>query len=180
MKLKYTLLATTFAACCGFASFVQAGTATDTFQVQITILSSCSVTAGAGSNIDIGSVPADTPAGDASLQGTSNISVTCSSGTPYIIGLATSDGDDGTGHMSGTGGNTDKVPYSLFQDSSYSVPWGNTGTAVGDEGNDYVSTGSTAGDGTGSAQTIPVYAEVTDPNFTPDTYSDTVTVNVIY
>lgn len=82
--------------------------------------------------------------------------------------------------MAGTGTNTDKVPYSLFQDAAYSVAWGDTGTSVASPGNDYLSTGSAAGDGSGLAQSIPVYAQVTDPNFTPDTYADTVTVSVTF
>lgn len=183
MLLKKTLLAAAMVALGGFALNASADTGTSTsatFQVKITIQSVCTFAAGSSSDIDFADVPADTATTSSLLKGSSNISVTCSKGTPYIVGLATSDGDAGTGHMVGTGSNTDKVPYSLFQDAAYSVAWGNTGTAVGTPGNDYLSTGSTAGDGTGTSQTIPVYAQVTDPNFTPDTYADTVTVSVTF
>jgi len=183
MLLKKTLLAGAMVVLGGFALSASAATGTSTsatFNVQITIQPVCTFAAGAGSNINFGDVPADTATTSALLKSSSNINVTCSKGTPYIVGLATSDGNAGTGHMAGTGSNTDEVPYSLFQDSAYSVVWGNTGTAVATPGNDYLSTGSTAGDGTGLAQTIPVYAQVTDPNFTPDTYTDTVTVSVTF
>lgn len=183
MLLKKTLLATAVIALGGFALSASAGTGTSTsatFQVKITIQSVCTFAAGSGSDIDLGTVPADTATTSALLKGTSNISVTCSKGTPYIVGLTTSDGTAGTGHMAGTGTNTDKVPYSLFQDAAYSVAWGDTGTSVASPGNDYLSTGSAAGDGSGLAQSIPVYAQVTDPNFTPDTYADTVTVSVTF
>jgi spore coat protein U-like protein len=170
---KKTLLATAMVVTGGFVMTAPAAT-TAQFDVRITITPACSVVAGAGSDIDFGNVPADTAAGDALLKDSNTISVTCSKTTPYIVGLATGDGNNGTGQMSGTGANLDKVPYSLFQDAGYSVVWGNTGTAVGSAGNDY------AGTGTGSTQAIPVYAEVTNANWTPDTYTDTVTVNVLF
>jgi len=175
MMFKKTLLAAAMIAFGGFAMTATAATvAGGTFQVSITIQSSCSVSSGAGSNIAIGSVPANTPVASALLKGTSNISVTCSNTTPYIVGLKTTDGTAGTGHMNGPGGNV--VPYSLFQDSGYSTVWGGTGTApgAGTQGNDF------SGTGTGAAQSIPVYAQVTNPNFTPGAYSDTVTVSLIY
>jgi spore coat protein U-like protein len=37
-----------------------------------------------------------------------------------------------------------------------------------------------AGTGTGAAQTYTVYATATSTNFAPDSYADTVTVNVNY
>jgi len=176
MMFKKTLLAAAMIAFGGFAMTATAATtvAGGTFQVSITIQSSCAVSSGAGSNLNIGSVPANTPIASALLKGSSNISVTCSNTTPYIIGLKTTDGTAGTGHMNGPGGNV--VPYSLFQDSGYSTAWGSTGTApgAGTQGNDL------PGVGDGTAHAIPVYAQVTNPNFQPGTYADTVTVSLIY
>jgi spore coat protein U-like protein len=178
MNIKHTLLAAALVATVGFAGAASAAT-TATFKVKINIQASCDVTAGTASDIDFGNVAANAGA----QSGTSNISVTCSNGTPYILGLATGAGNNGTGTMApqdaGNSGDSG-VPYSLWQDSAHTKVWGNTGTAVGAAGNDYVSTGSTAGDGTGSAQTIPVYATVASTNHMPGNYSDTVTVKVIY
>jgi spore coat protein U-like protein len=181
MMFKKTLLAAAVVAIAGVAFNVTAATApTATFQVKINILSACSVTAGSGSDIDFGSVAANTAVGSASLAKSNNISVLCSSTTPYIVGLATTvangGGDAGNGFMAGadTGNTGDKVPYTLHQVSATGAVWGNTGTVVGTPGNDLVGTG------TGSAQSIPVFAVVTDPNHKPGNYADTVTVKVTY
>jgi spore coat protein U-like protein len=181
MMFKKTLLAAAMIAFGGIALNATAATApTATFQVKINILSACSVTAGSGSDIDFGSVAANTTVGGASLAKSNNISVLCSSTTPYIVGLATvvanGGGDAGNGFMAGTDvGNTgDKVPYTLHQVSATGAVWGNTGTVVGTPGNDYVGIGS------GIAQLIPVFAVVTDPNHKPGNYADTVTVKVTY
>lgn len=145
------------------------------FTVTANVQRTCTVTAGAASNIDFGNVPASTTG---SISATNDIHVTCLNGTPYIVGLATTDGNNGTGHMTGLdpGNITDKVAYTLHQTSANGPTWGNTGTAPGTatKGNDFSSTGN------GLTQTIPVYAVVTDPNHIPGHYRDTVTVNVIY
>lgn len=69
--------------------------------------------------------------------------------------------------------NTDKVPYQLYSDAALSKAWGNTAT-TGSVGN------GVAGTGNGLAQTIPVYAQAASANFAPDSYTDTVAVNVNY
>ncbi len=104
-----------------------AATATATFQVLITILKSCSVTAGASSNINLGSVNANAT----NTSGNSTISVNCSKTTPYFIGLAPSTanggGTGGAGAMSSVANaatNTDKVPYQLNQTSATGPVWG--------------------------------------------------------
>lgn len=153
-----------------------ADTATGTFQVLITIQKSCSVTAGSSSNINLGSVNASAT----NTTGNSTISVNCSKITPYFIGLAPSaangGGTTGAGAMSSVANaalNTDKVPYQLNQISATGPVWGNTATTT-TVGN------GVAGIGTGLAQTYTVYATAASANFTPDSYADTVTVNVKY
>jgi spore coat protein U-like protein len=145
------------------------------FTVTANVQRTCTVTAGAASNIDFGNVSSSTTG---SISATNNIQVTCLNGTPYIVGLATTDGNNGTGHMVGLdpGNSTDKVAYTLRRTSNTGPIWGNTGTAPGTStvGNDL------PGTGTGLSQTIPVYAVVTDLNHIPGHYRDTVTVNVIY
>lgn len=145
-----------------------AATATANFQVKMTILKSCSVVAGTASDIDLGSVNADYTGVS---SGSNTIHVTCSKTTPYYIGLRPSNNSTtGAGVMSGTGGNTDQVPYQLASDGS-GTNWGDTATSTS-VGN------GVAGLGSGLAQDIPVYATAPSANFTPDTYADTVTVNV--
>ncbi|MGL5698105.1 MAG: Csu type fimbrial protein [Kluyvera sp.] len=148
-----------------------AALATNTFQVQITIQSACSVAQPS---------PLIFPSSLASatnVQGTTTLNVTCSKTTPYNIGLAPSSGNGGTttgsGAMAGTTGNTDKVPYQLNQDAAGTKPWGNTATAS-------VVGNGVAGVGNGLPQSVTVHAVVASANFTPDNYSDTVTINVNY
>lgn len=164
--------------CLAFAVIPTANSATTTatFQVLITILKSCSVTAGSASNINLGSVNSD----QTNTSGNSTISVNCSKTTPYFIGLAPSTanggGTGGAGAMSSVANavtNTDKVPYQLNQTSATGPVWGNTATTT-TVGN------GVAGTGTGVAQTYTVYATAASANFTPDSYADTVTVTVNY
>lgn len=174
MSMNHTFRAAAFALLACAAASAHAAVATANFQVTITILKSCSVTAGAASNIALGSVVTTAT----NTTGTSNISVTCSKTTPYYIGLAPSNASTtGAGVMSGTGAipaNTDKVPYQLTSTpGAAGTIWGNTATATA-VGN------GVAGTGSGAAQSIPVYATAASANFTPDSYADTVTVNVNY
>jgi len=170
MPLKKILLATALIGTSAFAASASAAVATANFQVQITIQKACSVTTNAASNINFGTVASTA----VNTPGTSSISVICSKTTPYYIGLAPSNNTTtGAGVMSGTGSNTDKVPYQLNSVSNTGPVWGNTATAT-TVGN------GVAGTGTGLAQSISVYATVPNANFTPDTYTDTVTVNVNY
>ena len=143
------------------------------FNVSATVGKSCVVTAGAASNIQIGGV-GGVDMNSGSNSGSSNISVTCTKTIPYYVGLSPSNGNmAGVGAMSGTGSNTDKVPYQLNSVSATGPIWGNTATSTS-KGN------AVAGTGNGSAQSINVFATAPSANFTPDSYTDTVTVNVNY
>ncbi|MBB6243430.1 spore coat protein U domain-containing protein [Rhodanobacter sp. MP1X3] len=175
MSIKNTLRAVAFAVLVGVAASANAANpATATFQVLITITKACTVTAGTASNINLGSV-----AGTAVNTTNSNtISVNCSKTTPYYVGLAPSNANTaGAGTMVSTTApatNTDKVPYQLTSTAGAGgTIWGNTATstAVGN---------GVAGTGTGVAQSLTVYATAASANFTPDSYADTVTVNVNY
>ncbi|MGB3067617.1 MAG: spore coat U domain-containing protein [Ottowia sp.] len=144
-------------------------TATATFQVKMTIVKACSVTAGTASDIDLGSVLSTA----VNVSGSNTISVTCSKNTPYFIGLQpTGTNTNGAGEMvSAT--TTDKVPYQLHSASATGPVWGNTATptAVGN---------GVADTGTGAAKTHTVYAVAASANFTPGSYADTVTVTINY
>lgn len=139
---------------------------TSSLQVQITITKTCTMTS--GSPVSFGSVVANVvPA-----KATANLTVTCSKGTPFTIGLQPSNGNtSGAGSMSGTGANPDKVSYLLYTDATGSTVWGsNSGTG----------SNILAGTGQGISQAVPVYAGVTNTNVMPDNYSDTVTVTFTY
>ncbi len=171
MMFKKTLLAAAMFAVGGFVITAQAATspASATFQVKMTILASCAVTAGTTSDIQIGDI-GGVDANSGSNTGTSNISVQCSNGTPYNVGLTPSNSNTtGAGTMTGTTG--DNVPYQLHSVSATGAVWGNTATssAVGN---------GVHGTGNGAAQSIPVFAVAPSANFKPGVYSDIVTVDV--
>lgn len=141
-----------------------------TMPVSATLVNACTVTAGAGSNINFGVIQSTATYRSASSQ----IAVNCPNGTAYNIGLAPSSGSTtGAGVMSGSAGNTAKVPYQLRKTSGTGEVWGNTATTS--------STGNgVSGTGTGANQTIAVYATLPSANYPADTYRDTVTVTVHY
>ncbi len=134
----------------------------------------CSVST--GSDIDLGKVSASATniAGSGPV-----ISVNCPSGTAYYIGLAptsrgTNNAQNGAGLMIGSlSGNTNQVPYQLYQNAAHSSIWGNTATSTS-PGN------GVGGTGTGNTQLLNVYVGVPTANFNPDTYADTVTVTLNY
>lgn len=149
-----------------------ADTATDTFKVKITILKTCTVNAGAASDIDLGSVISSATNTSAS----NTIKVTCSKTTPYNIGLRPSNNDTaGAGVMAPTvaAASTDTVPYQLRSVSATGAIWGNTATAS-NVGN------GVAGIGTGQPVSHTVFAVAPSANFTPTSYNDTVQVTINY
>ena len=113
-----------------------AATETDTFQVTIELLASCSIE----STENIGFGPqseADINAGNVGDQ-TGDIVVNCTNGASYTLGLS------GNGAM--TSANGSSVSYNLLNDAT-STPWDNSGNLV-------------SSSGTGADQTHTVRAEI--------------------
>lgn len=145
------------------------------FIVQAAIAPSCAITA--TSNVNIGTHSAT----ETNITGSNSsaITVNCTNGGAYYIGLAPSPSNGvvsnvGAGVMSGTGGNLDKVPYQLRSTVGINgTIWGNTATST------TVGNGM-AGFGTGSNKTHEVFVTVPSADFKPDNYSDTVTIRVNY
>ena len=139
------------------------------FNVTATVTKNCTV---GGNNLSLGSVAA----GTAGASGSTTIYVACSNTTPYYVGLAPQNviSTTGAGTLKGTGTNTNTVTYQLYSNSGLTTVWGNTATSTS-VGN------GVAGTGIGATQTLNVYAKVTgSTDVTPDTYSDTVQINVNY
>ncbi|WP_068327697.1 spore coat protein U domain-containing protein [Psychrobacter sp. P2G3] len=141
------------------------------FTVQATVIPSCSVTSTTDVNLGSHSANRNNIMGNNS----SAIGVTCTNGAPYNIGLMPSNNSiDGAGVMSGTGSNTDKIPYQLHStDGASGNIWGNTATS-NNVGNGVVGTGD------GTSQLKTVYVTVPSADFKPDNYSDIVSINVNY
>jgi len=114
--------------------------------------------------------------GTAAKTGTSDISVRCSSGTTFAVGLSTGGGTFAQRLLSGSGAN--KLQYNLFTSAAATTIWGD-GT---------LSTGTMPGTGAGMAaantQTLTVYGQLPDNAFNQGapsgSYNDTITVTVTY
>jgi spore coat protein U-like protein len=143
-----------------------AGTATNTFIVQATINSACSVSA---TTLNFG---AYSPTSATALTGASTISVYCTNGSPYTTALNVGSGG-GTFAARWLANGASDLTYNLYRDAAYSQVWGD-GTA---------STYTVAGTGAGllTANTITVYGQIPIAQDMPvGTYSSTITVTVSY
>jgi spore coat protein U-like protein len=133
-----------------------------TFTASATVLANCNV---AATDIDFGSQGLLA----ANIDVAGLLSVTCTTGTAYNIGL-----DDGHQNAGPSGRamslGTKKVAYGLYRDTARSLAWGST-----------IATNTVGGTGTGSLQPLTIYARV-PPQSTPPAgvYSDVIVVTVTY
>jgi len=150
----------------------QAGTATGTLPVSMTITATCTIGATAMAfTAQLGAGLVTTAA-----TATGSISVTCTNLAPYAIGL------DNGGNYSTTRrmvfASTNYLPYNLYTNAGLTTPWS---TATG-ASTCTTSTDCYTGTGTGSAQSINVYGQVptvaTAP--APGAYTDTVNITVYF
>ena len=140
-----------------------AATVTSTFQVSITVTTACTISV---TNLAFGVYNL------AQLNGTSTITVTCTNGTTYTVGL---DGGTSAGPTNVTArkminaGATASLSYALYSDSGRTINWGN-------------SSGSwVSGTGTGATQTYTVYGRIpANQNTLIGNYSDTITATISF
>jgi len=142
------------------ASF--AATASASLTISASVLASCTVV---GSAIAFGAYTQSV------VNQTGTITVQCTNGTAYNVGLDAGTGSGATvssRKMSAAGGGT--LNYSLYRDAARSSNWGST-----------IGTDTLIGTGSGLAQTLTVYGQIPAAQ-TPlaGAYSDTVTVTVTY
>lgn len=139
-----------------------ATTATTTYNVTANVQSTCLIS---GNTLGFGTYTGSV------LSISTTLSVTCTNGTTYNVGLnpgTASGATVSTRAMTGPGGAT--LNYALYQDSGHSTNWGQT-----------VGTDTEAGTANGSAQSITVYGQLAGNQFvTPGSYSDTITATVTY
>ncbi|MFC3165944.1 Csu type fimbrial protein [Ciceribacter thiooxidans] len=143
----------------------QAQTATDIFTVRIQITAECLINSTTTLNFGASGVLSS------ATTGTSEITVQCTNGTTYNVGLNEGLGIGATvasRRMTGPGSAT--VTYSLYSDVAHTTVWGQT-----------IGTDTVSGTGTGASQVYTVYGQVPAQS-TPaaGTYSDTITVTVTY
>jgi spore coat protein U-like protein len=140
----------------------QAATTNTTFAVSSTVLSVCTVSATALAFGNYSLVQTDA---------TNVVSVTCTFGTAYDVGLNAGGGSGATvATRKMTGPSSQTLNYTLYQDSGRTTVWGNT-----------VGTDTVAGTGSGTAQNLTVYGRVSGAQAAgAGAYTDTVTVTVTY
>lgn len=147
---------------CGDAA---ADTDQTSFDVTVTVIDSCNVTA---QDLDFGDYD---PVSATSLDAATTLSVTCTFGADYDVGLSVGLGAGAT-HAARkmTNSGTDTLTYGLYRDGARSQVWGET-----------IGVNTIAGTGSGAAQVIDVYGRAPIAQTAPaDSYEDTITVTVTY
>ena len=151
----------------------QAGTATGNLTVQITITASCTINA---ATLDFGSNPG-TNLLSANVDTSTTVSVTCTNGAPYSIGM------DNGANVSGSqrrmkNGATNFLNYNLYTDSGRTNAWTTAATST---------TCTTAnscalGTGNGAAQSVSIFGRVPTVATAPSAgaYTDTVVMTITY
>lgn len=142
-----------------------AGSDTDSFEVTATVLASCEISA---SDLAFGNYD---PVAASHVDGETQISVNCTNGTSYNVGLSLGGGSGAslaTRRMTKEN-DTETLNYVLYKDENRSVLWGNTG---GDR---------LAGTGDGTADLIDIYGRIPMQQAAPaGDYTDTIVVTVTW
>jgi spore coat protein U-like protein len=126
-----------------------AGTATANLTVQMTVTASCTI---GGGTLTFPSTPGTSLLATAVTANTT-FSVTCTSTSPYSIGMGQGLNYSSGNRMANSG---NYLPYGLYVNATLANPWttGATNSTCTTAGDCYLGTGS------GSAQTITVYGKV--------------------
>ena len=136
-----------------------------TFDVTITIQSTCNIAAQAADDVDFGAHPSTAT----DIEADGMLYVSCTELTPYNIQL--NEGLLGTSvsdrAMAGPEGA--EVPYQLYRDAARTQVWGQT-----------IGTDTLSSVGTGDVQNHPVHGLVPSANFPAGDYVDTVTATVVW
>jgi len=142
---------------------VQSATKTTTFKVTATIQSDCTVSA---SDLNFGTLGLL----GANVDQTSTITLTCTNGAAYSLGLDAGSGTGSTIADRKLANGATSLSYQLYRDSNRMQLWGNT-----------PATDTANGTGTGTASTVTVYGRV-PPQSTPaaGSYTSTIIVTITY
>lgn len=152
---------------------------TTSFNVKISILKACTITAAAATDVDFGSASSEATG---NLDADGSVTARCTPLTPYSIALdaganAGTANDVNTRRMKNTDAavtTNNYVAYQLYRDAARTQVWGST---AGTGGN------VQAGSGTGANQAYPVHGRVADPssnNAAAGDYLDTITATITY
>lgn len=132
-----------------------------TIDITATVLPSCTIVAG-GVALQITNFSKTQ-----SYSGTTTISVLCTKGTNFVIGLDNGTSSGATAASRKVKNRTNYLNYSLYKDSGNALVWGNS------------STNSLAGIATGQRQIFNVYAKIpTGQKSVPGKYLDSINVSI--
>jgi spore coat protein U-like protein len=150
------------------ASFhtVSAGTSTGTLTVTASVAGVCTI---GNATLAFGTY---NPTAATAINMTSTVTLTCSLGTPYNIGMSAGSGTGATTSSRLMTAGSTTLGYNLYRDSGYSLNWGNT-----------VGTDTLSGTSSTSAltNTITIYGQIpAGENAAVGSYTDTVTMTVTY
>jgi spore coat protein U-like protein len=165
LRHLHALIAFPLLASVAAATPVMAATSTTTFPVSATVLSACSVTA---NPLAFGSY---NPTAATNLDATTTLSVLCTIGTSFQVGLNQGAGTGATVTSRLMTGGSNTLGYALYQDTARTTNWGNTpGTDT-----------PAAVTAPATATSLTVYGRVpSGQNVPATTYNDTITVTVTY
>lgn len=161
--LRLAVPAVACAFLCG--SPARAGTSMGSFAVSAGISATCVINS---ASMAFG---AYNPTVNANFDATGAVSVSCTNGTSYNIGLDKGLGTGATITNRVMMNGSNKLTYQIYSDSARTQNWGNT-----------VGTNTVSGTGTGFSQSFTAYGRITagQTSTPPGSYSDTVTVKITY
>lgn len=159
-----------FSLCAG--AMAQAGTSTANLTVQITITAACTINT---ATLDFGS-NAGTSLISSNVDASTTVSVTCTNGSPYSVGM--DNGANVSGSQRRMKSGTNFLNYNLYVDSARTNAW----TTAASNSTCTSANSCFLGTGTGAAQLVSVYGRVPSTGTAPPTgtYSDTVTMTITY
>ena len=143
-----------------------AATASGTLTVTASVASVCLI---ANGTLAFGSYD---PTSGAALNGSTTVTLTCTLGTPYQIGLDAGAGAGATVTLRKLTSGANTLDYRLFRDASRTLNWGNT------PGTDTLGGTSSSSSLT---NTITIYGQIPASAAVPTgSYSDSVAITVTY
>lgn len=155
------------------AAPAHAGTANGTFNVTTTVVNSCllgTTSALAFPNYD--------PTSATATNGSTSISVTCTTGDAYVIALNYgANGGTAANRIMKSGTNT--LNYNLYTDSGYANVWKDSTVCIAGYSGSNCDTGTGAGPATANSYTV--YGQIAaQQNVPAGSYSDTITITVTF
>lgn len=155
----------------GFASSVDAATATSNLSVTASVAANCTISTTA---VAFGAYDPVSANASAPLNGTGSVSVTCTNGASTTVTLGQGSNAD-TGSTAAApvrrmrDGGTNFLSYALYSDTGRTTTWGDTlGTGL-------------AHTGTGTLTALTVYGQIPAGQNVPATnYSDTVVATITF